>query len=1168
MATGEKRTIDDRFVIQEQVGNGKMSSVYVAIDTSSNDSRVAIKILNTQHPDAVKRELFKRETGALKRLRHANIVRLQHSGWSASERAFYLVLDYLPYSLDRYLAGDYSSKLSVHPYRIIRELAAALAHAHSENVIHRDIKPSNVLLTTEGRPMLTDFGISKLFTHLTVGETLAGFWSGGYASPEQRAGRPASTHSDIYSLGAVFFYMLSHKEPPPEGPTQAMVDDYVGDPSPIKVALKRMLDTNPDARPPRGADLLSVLDVTRRHEQLPEHVLILTRSAISDLKTAGYYTGDRFQDAADAVVEDLGGKEVDEVHVHTEQQDDRGLVLLGDSLRHICTRSQEGDALVVKAIQTPYSPHLDLEKGRSMPYRAMWIPLDSEGRGVRPPGATARTLREFWLTLKDYERVEVASKERRRSRQEFIEHWDVALRDTRRRIEKGAPALEYASVVEESDYFRFSLVESPPDDLGWEDDMRLAVRESPATPMVPVGNLIGMRGKVVSVAKETRLTIGFRGSDLPIPRQGMLTVNVAEALTANTRQQRAVHAFLNGEMVNQNVAKCIVDPATGTRMLEPELDYFQEWLSDDKKRAVRMALSCGELCLIKGPPGTGKTSVIAEIVLQILKREPESRILLTSQSNVAVDHALEQIAKASIDGTPAMVRYGRPEKIADVGKSWTLRRRVESWRKDVVKKCDAVIQELREAERGARASMKELEDGDVEEPDNAEMMQEWVGEAKSLAEQLSDYEQELRGLAADASGEMKVTVEAAVASTRDELRGQLAALDDLLQDGESGTLLPSGMEEEALARIVRRVAAATTSEVGANNQEERELRRIRELRATITQWRTVAGLGSDFEELVAKSARVVAATCSMSGKRKAPTPENSFDWAIVDEAGRATVPEVLIPIVQSERTILVGDERQLPPMLDETLRESGPSNGDEGLDRSLFQSMVGQMDEAGGLATLRTQYRMHPAIGNLISTIFYDGALENGVSTEDRERVADWMPAVVTWLSTSSLPNRAEARRGASCENVAEVDVVATFLRNVETRVESRRQKVVVGVITGYSAQVERLVTRIDPDNDESWRRLRIEIATVDAFQGRECDVVIYSTVRSNKEGRIGFLRDYRRVNVALSRARQQLVIVGDDRMMESASVVGSANPFAAVLGYIRSGQGECAVVPAGVAGL
>ena len=823
-----ERTIDDRFVIQQQIGTGRMSSVYVAIDTASNDRRVAVKILNTQHPDSVKRELFRRETTALRRLRHPNIVNLQHSGWSASEEAFYLILDYLPYSLDRYLADDYESPPRVHPYRIVRDLAAALAHAHSEDVVHRDIKPSNVLLTNDGRPMLTDFGISKLLTHLTVGETLASFWSAGYASPEQRTGQPASTHSDVYSLGAVFYHMLSHRQPPPEGPTPAMVDDHVSDPPPIKNALKRMLDPDPDTRPPRGAALLSVLEVTRRHEELPQHFLILTQRALHDLRAAGHSVGDSFPDAAAAVVEDVGGKEVDEVHVNREQQDDRGLILLGDSLRLVCTRHQQDDALVVKAIQTPYGPHLDLEKGRSMLYRAMWMPVDSPRTVAPVRDATARALRQLWRTLRDHESANVGSKERRRSRQEFIEHWNVALRNARSRIDKETPALKYVGLVEEPDYFMFSLAESPPDSLGWQDDTRLAARESLNAPMVPVGNLIGMRGKVVSVAKETGLNISARANDSSVPRQGLLTVNVAEALAANTRQQHAVNAFLNDQMTNPNVAKCIVDPAARTTMSEPAVEFFQTWLSEDKKQAVRMALSCGEIFLIKGPPGTGKTSVIAEMVLQILKREPEARILLTSQSNVAVDHALSQIARASTDGAPAMVRYGRAEKISDAGKNWTLRRRVRSWRKSVVKRCEPVIEELRKAERIARASLKGMQDVDLDGSANAEMIQEWITEAKDLAEQLGDYERELKALGSDVSDAMKATVEGAVATAREELRGQLKALGGLLQ----GDFLGDRSEEETLAEIVKSVGALNTGGGHGETPEEAELRRIRELRTT------------------------------------------------------------------------------------------------------------------------------------------------------------------------------------------------------------------------------------------------------------------------------------------------------------------------------------------------
>ena len=141
-----------------------MSTVYLAQDTANNNQKVALKLLNTAHADAIKRELFKRETSALRKLSHPNIVGLRDSGWSDGQNAFYIVLDYLPYSLDVHLAGTPALPIPIEKYPIMRDLAHALANAHSEGVIHRDIKPSNVLLDSVGRAHLTDFGISKLMT--------------------------------------------------------------------------------------------------------------------------------------------------------------------------------------------------------------------------------------------------------------------------------------------------------------------------------------------------------------------------------------------------------------------------------------------------------------------------------------------------------------------------------------------------------------------------------------------------------------------------------------------------------------------------------------------------------------------------------------------------------------------------------------------------------------------------------------------------------------------------------------------------------------------------------------------------------------------------------------------------------------------------------------------
>ena len=1136
----------------------------LALDSASGNSQVAIKVLNTSHGDDIKRELFKRETSALRKLRHPNIVRLLHSSWPDDGTSPFLVLEYQPYSLDRYLKGELQSQLGgFKPYTVMRELAEAIAHAHSENVIHRDIKPSNILLDVNGSPMLTDFGISKLLTQLTIGETLAGFWSSGYASPEQRTALPTGPESDLFSLGAVFYHLLSGHEPPVEGPSPDMVDEFVDHPIPIKNILKRMLEQDPARRFSRGSELLSALEVTRRHEILPSHFLVLTRTAIRDILAAGLSLTEDFQSVADVIIEDLGGMELEDVHIRRDRRDARDVIILGDSLRLICAVDEQGDALVVKAVQTPYSPNLDSEKGRSMVYRAMWDPVNlafRSGEDSTSLSAAADDLTNLLSGLDTYESVGNVSDEQRRSRRDFIEDWNIALSRSRNRIEREATSLRYFDVTEESDHWRISLVDLPPDNLDWEDDKPLAVRENPEAPRLSIGNLMNIRGRTVEVAKQRNR---FRRIDSPIPKAGLLTTNLTEALVANRRQSNAVNAFLYEQMVNPGLARVIVDPSTATRFSESELDYFQDWLSDDQKATVRKAVSSNELFLIQGPPGTGKTSVITEIVLQILKKEPEARILLTSQSNVAVDHALTQIARAAGDSPPEMVRLGRSEKIGHGGETWTLAERARTWRQEVLDICQPELAKLRSEERQARDVIKALEPEADPDMEAAGTLEEWITEAKEIAEQLQEYEQEYSSLGAEATADAREAIAEMVERTRDELKEQLDALNELLPT----PIETQGInEQEILAQIITAAASPNLQGPRTDDPASQELQRIQELRRTLTDWTRVVGLTQDFQELIGKSSHVVAATCLFSGKRTGGTKleEVGFDWAIIDEAGRATVPEVLIPIVQSERAILVGDERQLPPMVEDMIGdESNASPEEHSLDTSLFQTLAEQMEESGwdSLATLSTQNRMYPAIGNLISSVFYDGGLKNGHQTLSRRFLFDWMPAPVTWISTSMTPNRAENRVGESFANPAEAYVILELLAKMEEKSRERRMRPSVAVISGYAAQVELLTTQIDIEDHERWRNIQLEIATVDSFQGRECDVVIYSTVRSNSDQRIGFLKDRRRINVALSRARDLLVIVGDGNMMESATIGAELNPFASVLNHIRSHPEECRII-------
>ena len=892
-----KRIIEDRFVLMVQVGDGRMSTVYLAKDRSNNDLEVAVKILNTAHSDEIKRELFKREISALRKLRHPNIVGLRDSGWSADENAFYIVLDYIPHSLDRNLCGAPAPSVPFDTHRIIRDLADALAHAHSEGVIHRDIKPSNILLDSTGRALLTDFGISKLIAHLTLGETLAGFWSSGYAAPEQRVGEPTTFASDVYSLGAVFYHMLSGEGPPPDGPEASLVQDKVQ--GPFQQVLLRMLADQGKDRPRTGAELMSQLDLARPHEKLPTYLLVLTHSAIRDLLNSGYIRGENILESKKFLLKEFGGEEVEEVHIRTQVHNGgRDVIVLGDSVRAICAVSEDGNTLVVKTVQTPYDPYLQREKQGAMRRRVLWdVVGPGDGRGTE--SGNCEHVQSLLAELSAFEDSNLVSEARRRGKRDFIEGWQRALRESRSRIEKHASMLHYSSVQVEMEYLRFELAKTPPDDLDWQDDMPLAAKESRKSNLVPVGNLIEIQGRSIVVARQRYL---LRDKEMPIPANGYVTVNTTEALTEVRRRQRAVDAFLFDQMANPTLSGVIVDPSSSTQMSKPELEFFQTWLSEDKKEVVRRAVSTNDLFLIKGPPGTGKTSVIAEIVLQILHRDPGSRILLTSQSNVAVDHALTQIASAANEAPPEMVRIGRADRIGHGGEQWTLAERTIAWREDVLTRCAPVEDELRTAEREARRDAREMNRTEEKNAETIADLEEWIAEARDIADQLDEYEQEYSTLGADTATNNRANVKQLVDEVRNELGNHLEALNGMLPQ----PVEISGMaEEDALASIMA-AAAVLTDVTGSEGTDSSELDRMREIRRIVKNWTIVVGRSKDFEDIVSKSARVVAATCSISAKlnMRPSSSDASFDWAIVDEAGRATVPEVLIPIVMAQRVIL------------------------------------------------------------------------------------------------------------------------------------------------------------------------------------------------------------------------------------------------------------------------
>ena len=230
----------------------------------------------------------------------------------------------------------------------------------------------------------------------------------------------------------------------------------------------------------------SLETVTRQAEAIPRHGLILTRRAIRDICDQGYISTEDFSAAAEVVSANLGGSPHDEVHVQ-RARGEQTIGLLGDSMRLICAPDRDNPkALFVITVQFPIVPDLERDRERAMPYRAVWVPVESAG--AAPPESNASDL----MTQFDaYERESEASREQRGSRRELIEQWFQVIR--RREQEVVEAGLDYREVEKDKaeGLLKFVLSELPPDNIGWDEGAPLAATMPAQTAKSPSTFRIG-----------------------------------------------------------------------------------------------------------------------------------------------------------------------------------------------------------------------------------------------------------------------------------------------------------------------------------------------------------------------------------------------------------------------------------------------------------------------------------------------------------------------------------------------------------------------------------------------------------------------------------------------------------------------------------------------------
>ena len=235
-----------------------------------------------------------------------------------------------------------------------------------------------------------------------------------------------------------------------------------------------------------------------------------------------------------------------------------------------------------------------------------------------------------------------------------------------------------------------------------------------------------------------------------------------------------------------------------------------------------------------------------------------------------------------------------------------------------------------------------------------------------------------------------------------------------------------------------------------------------------------------------------------------------FDVAVIDEASQATIPSVLIPIAKAHRFILAGDHKQLPPTI--------ISDRAGALSKTLFEELIRIYPFKSQL--LNIQYRMNSLLMKFPNEEFYNNGLKSDSSVDDI-KIRDILDShqdeeALLFIDTSDIADNRERHLKDSKSIVNEIEAEIA-IRIADDYLSDGVNESDIGIISPYADQV-----KIIQENTE------IEVKTVDGFQGREKEIIIISTVRSNDNGNIGFLSDLRRLNVAITRAKRKLIIIGN----------------------------------------
>ena len=661
--------------------------------------------------------------------------------------------------------------------------------------------------------------------------------------------------------------------------------------------------------------------------------------------------------------------------------------------------------------------------------------------------------------------------------------------------------------------------------------------------------------QVMSDGEDEERSWRYGNVNLSKSKDGFLVVSQAKGcnrLTPNTqlqlveklsgvsweRRNKALNRVLNGESLIPNLARyfdvnnVVEDNELPSLPTPPEsLLKRYERLDPSKIAAFNQTLQ-GRVNVIMGPPGTGKTTLLAYL-LDYFNRLPEiNRILLVSQSHAAVNEVatrtrevIRQVAESEGKDPyiiePSMVRLGERDRVDHKLLDVHVEALQSQYRARFFREIEARLQAL--SPRLGLPPQFVLE--------SAAIYREY-GEDLYLFTKASNECIELE----DSKLYPEKKLERARFKQASQIRDRLhSILRNKLQHivDNVDALLASSSPFPALLQHIAKSYGVSADQDG-------------------------------FAGFMSRTRKLVIGTLVGIGKSAYSISDSQYDVVIIDEAGRASASELAMAMQSAKRVILVGDHKQLPPHYENQVVHAVMNKLDV-TDEEVRKTDFERAYLANAGVMLDTQYRMAPAIGNLVSDVFYGGKLNTGRKVADEWLGQSSFPwdRTVCWLDTSDATGK-EMKIEGGIANQSEVDMICSLLQQLLRNPEalhklhkwaSEDKLPPIGIITGYRRQVEMLRSRLDRDTWATQLGSLVRIDTIDSYQGSENRLVLLSLVRHNVENKTGFMEDCARINVALSRAKERLLIIGSGKMWSKSD---TKSPLCNVFRFIKERTDNC----------